>query len=192
MFGNVSNRHIGFKDIMILIPISSEYYYIVFYNGAIPPYIKSNKVNVLSIEEVMEINKIIVNNAYVKCVARDQKILELLCDEFKYKSPPIVQIGNISGAVRGSTLKKEVFFFEKDEYSFEFFLSPEWTRFRGLGRNEPCMCGSGKKFKKCCYDKFSGAKRIMDTIEYNKSSESYRVSSNAIMERSIDKFFIEA
>lgn len=22
-----------------------------------------------------------------------------------------------------------------------------------LGRNEPCYCGSGKKFKKCCIDK---------------------------------------
>lgn len=21
------------------------------------------------------------------------------------------------------------------------------------GRNEPCICGSGQKFKKCCYDK---------------------------------------
>jgi len=22
-----------------------------------------------------------------------------------------------------------------------------------LGRNDPCSCGSGKKFKKCCLDK---------------------------------------
>ena len=22
-----------------------------------------------------------------------------------------------------------------------------------VGRNEPCPCGSGKKFKTCCYDK---------------------------------------
>ncbi len=22
-----------------------------------------------------------------------------------------------------------------------------------LGRNDPCHCGSGKKYKKCCYDK---------------------------------------
>ncbi len=22
-----------------------------------------------------------------------------------------------------------------------------------IGRNEPCPCGSGKKYKKCCYDK---------------------------------------
>jgi uncharacterized protein len=22
--------------------------------------------------------------------------------------------------------------------------------FKGIGRNDPCPCGSGKKFKKCC------------------------------------------
>jgi len=23
-----------------------------------------------------------------------------------------------------------------------------------LGRNDPCICGSGKKYKKCCIDKY--------------------------------------
>lgn len=23
-----------------------------------------------------------------------------------------------------------------------------------IGRNDPCLCGSGKKFKKCCWSKF--------------------------------------
>ncbi|MEK6867634.1 MAG: SEC-C metal-binding domain-containing protein, partial [Nanoarchaeota archaeon] len=26
-------------------------------------------------------------------------------------------------------------------------------RKRKLGRNDPCYCGSGKKYKKCCLDK---------------------------------------
>jgi len=26
--------------------------------------------------------------------------------------------------------------------------------FRHVGRNEKCPCGSGKKFKKCCWDKY--------------------------------------
>jgi len=26
----------------------------------------------------------------------------------------------------------------------------ETTRFSGVGRNDPCPCGSGKKYKKCC------------------------------------------
>jgi hypothetical protein len=28
---------------------------------------------------------------------------------------------------------------------------PAVNPFRGVGRNDPCPCGSGKKFKKCCY-----------------------------------------
>jgi uncharacterized protein len=27
---------------------------------------------------------------------------------------------------------------------------PSANRFKGIGRNDPCPCGSGKKFKKCC------------------------------------------
>ena len=27
--------------------------------------------------------------------------------------------------------------------------------FKGVGRNDPCPCGSGKKFKKCCLDRGS-------------------------------------
>ncbi|WP_353620113.1 SEC-C metal-binding domain-containing protein [Thalassotalea sp. G20_0] len=27
---------------------------------------------------------------------------------------------------------------------------PRFQTGRGIGRNEPCPCGSGKKFKKCC------------------------------------------
>ncbi len=28
-------------------------------------------------------------------------------------------------------------------------------RRKGVMRNQPCVCGSGKKFKKCCWHKFS-------------------------------------
>lgn len=27
-----------------------------------------------------------------------------------------------------------------------------WANTLGLGRNDPCVCGSGLKFKKCCID----------------------------------------
>ena len=40
---------------------------------------------------------------------------------------------------------------------------PIWTpaqksteKKRKIGRNEPCPCGSGKKYKKCCLDKDTG------------------------------------
>jgi uncharacterized protein DUF1186/SEC-C motif-containing protein len=31
--------------------------------------------------------------------------------------------------------------------------TPAVNAFKGVGRNDPCPCGSGKKFKKCCLDK---------------------------------------
>lgn len=31
------------------------------------------------------------------------------------------------------------------------------TKYEGTGRNEPCPCGSGAKFKKCCINQPQGA-----------------------------------
>ncbi|AWN49733.1 DUF1186 domain-containing protein [Methylobacterium terrae] len=33
------------------------------------------------------------------------------------------------------------------------FAIPERNPYRDVGRNDPCPCGSGRKFKKCCLDK---------------------------------------
>lgn len=32
----------------------------------------------------------------------------------------------------------------------------EYLKFKGTGRNDKCPCGSGKKYKYCCKDKFNG------------------------------------
>ena len=37
------------------------------------------------------------------------------------------------------------------------------------GRNEPCPCGSGKKFKKCCERKMIGKKYMATKIETKSS-----------------------
>ena len=29
-----------------------------------------------------------------------------------------------------------------------------------VGRNDPCPCGSGKKYKRCCIEKFDNAYRV--------------------------------
>lgn len=34
-----------------------------------------------------------------------------------------------------------------------------------VGRNDPCPCGSGKKFKKCCESKMLGGKFVATKIE---------------------------
>lgn len=41
-----------------------------------------------------------------------------------------------------------------------FFWKKKQKNFpKGLGRNDPCPCGSGKKYKKCCMGKME-QKRI--------------------------------
>jgi len=46
--------------------------------------------------------------------------------------------------------KLELLHFGKLEFSKKVIKNPE---FRKTGRNNPCFCGSGKKFKKCCVSK---------------------------------------
>lgn len=39
------------------------------------------------------------------------------------------------------------------EWTREGFGEPQRNPFKDVGRNDPCPCGSGKKFKKCCLGK---------------------------------------
>lgn len=38
------------------------------------------------------------------------------------------------------------------------------------GRNEPCPCGSGKKYKKCCINKFDKQQSELENDIYEKTS----------------------
>jgi len=40
-----------------------------------------------------------------------------------------------------------------------------------VGRNDPCPCGSGKKFKKCCERKMLGKRFRVTKIEAPKTAE---------------------
>ncbi len=42
---------------------------------------------------------------------------------------------------------------------------PYRNPFRGVGRNDPCPCGSGKKFKRCCIGLRSAAARVPGSYE---------------------------
>ena len=54
---------------------------------------------------------------------------------------------------------KERSLFKKKENIWYFYnaasLGPVKREGPKVGRNDPCPCGSGKKFKKCCLNKFS-------------------------------------
>jgi uncharacterized protein len=41
----------------------------------------------------------------------------------------------------------------REEYLDRDMLAPTVNPYRDVGRNDPCPCGSGKKFKKCCLPK---------------------------------------
>ena len=46
----------------------------------------------------------------------------------------------------------------EDISDFERLMNPATpVRSAKVGRNEPCLCGSGKKYKRCCADKAEGA-----------------------------------
>lgn len=63
-------------------------------------------------------------------------------------SKPFALIRYISGLI--SARKLQVLAFERLDWSKRKRLNPE---FAGLGRNDLCTCGSGKKFKRCCIGK---------------------------------------
>jgi len=39
-----------------------------------------------------------------------------------------------------------------------------------VGRNDPCPCGSGKKYKKCCEQKLGGKRKFEATVISSGSS----------------------
>ena len=148
-FANVSNRHIGFKDVLILIPISKAYY-IVYYKGKIPNYINKNDINILNDDQISEINHTIINNSYKKCVAYNIDPLKSAGNNFEFSSPSAVYIGYNSGATYGATLKKEVFFYYEDKIIWDFFINHKWHKFIQKKDDDMCPCGSKQLFVNCC------------------------------------------
>ena len=53
---------------------------------------------------------------------------------------------------RNTKLKKEIKIDIERKLKENGFAQSE-SEGKKLGRNEPCHCGSGKKYKKCCLDK---------------------------------------
>jgi uncharacterized protein YecA (UPF0149 family) len=45
---------------------------------------------------------------------------------------------------------------DDDDDPFEYHVQePAYNPYKSIGRNDPCPCGSGKKFKKCHWLEFS-------------------------------------
>lgn len=61
-----------------------------------------------------------------------------------------------------------------------------------VGRNDPCPCGSGKKYKKCCMNKTqSGVELLEDEAEQNKWLRDYPAAKTAEPEDTKGKVYLE-
>lgn len=68
--------------------------------------------------------------------------------------------------------------------SFDY-MSTYKTSIEGkIGRNDKCVCGSGKKYKKCCISKYEKAARILQDI-YNQKNVDYTIPGARVVEDSI-------
>lgn len=187
-FPNLSNRQIGMRNIMLLIPLSSSFY-ALFYDGKKPYYIKNDRINVLDNNQVEEINSIIINNSYKKCVCKNKNALLSAINCFNYEDPTaFFGFGKKDEVNIGAILKKEVFLHEIDKKAWELFINLKWFNFKNSKRNDICICGSGVKYKKCCMESVRICERMYSDIE-NTDYRNYKVNDNAYLEESLFEFY---
>jgi hypothetical protein len=73
-------------------------------------------------------------------------------DEFELFGDPAIEMAHYDCFQSAQTRRPS----SQQEYGLEnlpydsFIHGPAGNDYRGVGRNDPCPCGSGKKFKKCC------------------------------------------
>jgi len=175
MFCNISNRNIGLKETMILIPIQTKYY-LVFYNGKNELNLDDNKVNFLSKDEVTLINTAIYNNSYNKVALKNADDFSTVDKErIVEKSPETCIMKFADGHTEAAGIKREVFLLKEHQESFDFFRNFSFNKYVNLGRNDKCLCGSNKKFKKCCIEKYNIASEMFENLK--KENQSVYVSS---------------
>jgi len=144
-----------------LIPISSSYY-IIYWNSDRGFDFKEDAINSLDGTNVKLVNKAIINNSYIKCVGKKKERLEDVLDDYVMAFPSQIYAGgNPSGYFCGAIKKKEVFFYEDDKAAWELLEFGMFTRYKELGRNDLCACGSKNKFKKCHLDAYNKIKKVI-------------------------------
>ncbi|MBG9768183.1 DUF4238 domain-containing protein [Bacillus vallismortis] len=186
-FLNITNRHMGLKDVIILIPISSRFYF-VFYNGKKPNYIKKEQLCTLNESQTFEINVAILNNSYQKCISCNDEALTRVLDRFNEVNP-VGSFAHYNSGYKEFKVKKEVFFYEEDLTSYEFFTSFRFRKYKNLKRNERCVCKSGMKYKNCCLIYVQKAELIFNDFQRNVNPLSYSANPYNIIEQSINEVF---
>lgn len=191
LFANASNRQIGMKETMLLLPLSAKYY-VVFFSGNVPKYIEKNTFNYLDDSALQEINDIIYQNSYVKCAAYNEaEIYRLKEKDFPYSSPSKTIMKYDNGNITDRIIKREVFIYDIDKdinRSYSNLLMDYMNNVKGkINRNDKCICGSGKKYKRCCMTKYDRAKEIIHNVQ-NPKSVDYTIPNAVDVESSITVF----
>ncbi len=162
-FFDVSNRHIGLTETLVLIPVNASFY-VAYWNSAKLNFI-AEKINLLSENELINVNRSIINNSYIKSIAKKQERVEQAHKDFRFSSPTQIYAGgNPNGYTTGAIKKKEVFYDPIDKEAFDMLELMNFSQYKGLGRNDLCGCKSGKKFKKCHENPYSRIKFVIQNF----------------------------
>jgi hypothetical protein len=171
-FINSTNRTIGLKDVIVLLPISKSYY-LCFYNGAKPDFIRPNQLRFLSQEQTDSVNRVIMNNSYVQTAGPNSDVLTRIIKDFNEVWPTSIYYGG-SSVRGGAELRKEVFYYERDQEIYEFADFPhEYSRYLGVLKNDPCPCTSGEIYSNCCRFKVRAFNKFMETVKAQSSNPNY-------------------
>lgn len=169
---NATNRTIGFKDVIVFLPLSKSYY-ICFYNGNNPNYIKENQLKQLTFDQTDEVNSVIMNNSYMQTAGPTYDTLNRALQNYKDDGPTAVYYGG-GKASGGAELRKEVFYYDRDRLIYDFVASAfDYHRFIGIRKNEPCPCGSGNLFGECCRFKVREFDKFMERVRLQSENKYY-------------------
>ena len=190
-FSNASNRQIGMRDTMLLLPLSAKYY-VAFYHGRKPDFIKSNVFNIVDKDIVDKVNSVIYQNSYVKCAGKRQDVLKNMQDDDTTSFGPTKCIMQYKdGTVKDFIIKKEVFWYEEDSdlnVNSIQYMGDYIQKIKGkIERNSPCICGSGRKYKHCCQKKYDLAKAIYFDLQ-NQNSVNYNIPGSIMQEAGIQEY----
>lgn len=180
-FLNATNRTIGQKDVIVFLPIS-KIYYLCFFNGNKPNFVRPNQLRYLTPQQTEEVNKIIMNNSYLQTAGPSYNSLNSILNTYKQVFPKEIFYKTDKG--RGAIeLRKEVFFYEKDKEIFNFIEDAKYLEYKGIQKNDLCPCGSGKKFVECCRYKMRALQKFM------KKKESFLIPKCNFLELNIFEYY---
>lgn len=125
----------------------------------------------------------------MKCVGKYEDELHRVKDISVESTDPTKCIMQYSdGTIQDRILKREVFMYDADKDMNQHYVEYMVTytqKIRGkVGRNDKCICGSGKKYKKCCMAKYEAAAHVMQGIE-NPKSVDYTLKGAVFTEESV-------